>query len=361
MKYLIIIMCLIPTIILGAPNMSFYGDIQRWWVGTVEEGSAGSDPNNLGRCRVRIDGIHGSDISLNDLPYAQTILPCTGGGTSGIGENPQLLPGAQVTGFFLDGMMSQLPVIYGYLPHIGIPTIAQTKTIDSAKKVILSQRTSSGSLPLERNQIVTSPNYVPRSRDIDNISQIWNFFSDKSSAAERPLAYKSHHIAGIIGNLIHESGSNKNLTISTTVISGVEGENSQGIAQWNPATGRLQKLQKYARERGIDAFDLLTQCAFIDHELRTYKFLNRGFFNTTTVEQAAMHFMRYYLRPTWCKTGSVKAGTCVSFGTTTRFPSSQGGEFPGGVNQIRAGEEGRLEVAIRIYEKYTQVINTGPR
>jgi len=74
-----------------------------------------------------------------------------------------------------------------------------------------------------------------------------------------------------------------------------------------------------------------------------------------------MHFMRYYLRPTWCKTGNVKAGTCVSFGTTTRFPSSQGGEFPGGVNQIRAGEEGRLEVAIRIYEKYTQVINTGLR
>ena len=344
--------------------MSFYGDTQRWWVGTVEEGSAGSDPNNLGRCRVRIDGIHGSDISLNDLPYAQTILPCTGGGTSGIGENPQLLPGAQVTGFFLDGAMSQLPVIYGYLPHIGIPTIAQTKTIDAAKKVISSQRTASGSLPLERKEFATAANHVPRSRDTDNISQIWNFFSDKSSAAERPVTYKSHHIAGIIGNLIHESGSNKNLTISTTVISGIAGEDSQGIAQWNPASGRLQKLQEYARGRGqfgSSYTDLLVQCEFIDYELRIFKFLNKGFFDTTTVEQATMHFMRYYLRPTWCKTGNVKEGTCVSFGTTTRFTSAQGGEFPGGVNQIRAGEEGRLEVAIRIYEKYTQAINTGLR
>ena len=71
--------------------MSFYGDIHRWWVGTVEEDSGKTDPNGLGRCRVRIDGIHGPDISLDDLPYAQTLLPATGGGTSGIGENPQLL------------------------------------------------------------------------------------------------------------------------------------------------------------------------------------------------------------------------------------------------------------------------------
>ena len=92
--------------------MSFYGDIQRWWIGTVEEDSGKTDPNRLGRCRVRIDGIHGPDISLDDLPYAQTILPATGGGTSGIGENPQLLPGAKVIGFFLYGLLSQLPVIW---------------------------------------------------------------------------------------------------------------------------------------------------------------------------------------------------------------------------------------------------------
>ena len=141
MKYLIIIMCLIPTIILGAPNMSFYGDIQRWWVGTVEEGSGQSDPEMLGRCRVRIDGIHGSDINLDDLPYAQTLLPATGGGTSGVGDTPQLLAGAKVMGFFLDGMMSQLPVIWGFLPHTGVPSITQQEI--AAKEIRVINQTHS--------------------------------------------------------------------------------------------------------------------------------------------------------------------------------------------------------------------------
>ena len=120
--------------------MSFYGDIQRWWVGTVAENSGQDDPTGLSRCRVRIDGIHGPDISLNDLPYAQTILPCTGGGTSGIGENPQLLPGCRVTGFFLDGTNSQLPTIYGCLPHVGIPSITQSEIINEARTVIVRNK-----------------------------------------------------------------------------------------------------------------------------------------------------------------------------------------------------------------------------
>ena len=105
--------------------MSFYGDIHRWWIGTVEEASGQTDPTGLGRCKVRIDGIHGPDIRQWDLPYAQTILPATSGGTSGNVETPQLLSGAKVIGFFLDGALSQLPVIWGYIPFTEKPSIIQ--------------------------------------------------------------------------------------------------------------------------------------------------------------------------------------------------------------------------------------------
>ena len=382
--------------------MSFYGDTQRWWVGTVEEGSGQTDPTALGRTRVRIDGIHGPGIFLNDLPYAQTILPCTGGGTSSFGENPQLLPGARVTGFFLDGAASQIPCIYGYMPHIAIPTITQSQIIDEAKTVIVRNNSTDvepeteivdgvisesradiktrvggkgSGVSVSQTEFVNAATYSTRATiDFDNVSKIWYWFEDRG-------VYRDYHIAGIIGNLIHESGSNRNLTISTTVISAVEGEFSQGIAQWNPASGgeggRLGDLQDYARDNGTVYTDLYTQVAFIDHELHTHTYLNEGFFDTLNTEQATAHFTRNYLRPTWCRTGrsnqksdtrlndtSVEkpdgtfvTDTCVPFehpvGNTKsiRYP---GGNFPSGQGFIRAGEEERLKVANRILTKYTQ-------
>ena len=424
------LVCWLGIILGGTLNMDFYGDNQRWWIGTVEEGSgAGTDPICLGRARVRIDGIHGPDISLNDLPYAQCLLPVTGGGTSGVGENPQLLPGCRVTGFFLDGTNSQLPTIYGCLPHVGIPSITQSEIINEARTVIVRNKGTDqtlessndtlgrgytfpdtvqnpdgsastgtdGSGQTQRGQqnnpnrggggtsvapteFVSTATYSTRATiDFDNISKIWYWFE-----AARNGLYRPHHIAGIIGNLIHESGSNKNLTISTTVISAVEGETSQGIAQWNPDSGgtggRLGDLRDYARDQGLDMFDLYTQVAFIDHELHTHDYLNDEFFDTQDTEQATAHFTRNYLRPTWCRTGKTSqrsetrindtsvekpdgtfvTNTCEPFtnpdGTTQtlRYPE---GNFPSGKGFIRAGEESRLKVAIRIYNKFTQGTN----
>ena len=104
-------------------------------------------------------------------------------------------------------------------------------------------------------------------------------------------------------------------------------------------------------------FDLYTQVAFIDHELHTHDYFNNEFFDTRDTEQATMHFVRNYLRPTWCRIGNVNAGTCEPFtnpdGTTQtlRYPE---GNFPSGKGFIRAGEESRLKVAIRIYNKFNQ-------
>ena len=104
-----------------------YGDNYRWWVGTVTNNL---DPLETGRVQVRIFGVHSDkeeEVSSYDLPWAQCIVPTTEGGTSGIGRMPQLLPGAQVTGFFLDGASSQIPIVIGSIPKIEIANINQNR------------------------------------------------------------------------------------------------------------------------------------------------------------------------------------------------------------------------------------------
>ena len=380
MKYLIIIICLIPSIILGGTlDMSFYGDTQRWWIGTVEEGSAQSDPTGLGRCRVRIDGIHGPDISLNDLPYAQTILPPTGGGTSGIGDTPQLLPGSRVTGFFLDGAASQIPAIYGYMPQIGIPTITQQEIIAKTSPVVIQK--------INKDEFT---HYANHSTNVDvasdDITRMWKFF-------ESLRIYKKHHIAAIIGNAIKESGSWAEVegsipTVSPSIVSQISGEDSQGLMQWNPKGRgkRLQKLKAFAATRNKPFTDLYIQLKFIHHELTNAAGDSTGlaanFFETKDTLEATMTFMRYYLRPSFCvksilvtkldkngdpvlnKAGQkVKVPKCIEFYPdrhgltffTDRYTVAEGGRFPAnGRGRVRIGEESRIRFALRIYTLYYQ-------
>ena len=106
----------------------FYGDNMRWWIGFVANDV--NDPLECGRVQVRIQGIHSNDeqdVKTYDLPWAQTILPCTEPGVSGLGFGPQLKTGAQVIGFFLDGPMSQLPIIIGSIPRVEVPNELQEK------------------------------------------------------------------------------------------------------------------------------------------------------------------------------------------------------------------------------------------
>ena len=96
----------------------FYGDETRWFIGRVVDNN---DPLYLGRVKVRIYGIHtGStqDIPEYALPWAQVVLPVTEEGTTGYGNNPAILPTAQVFGIFLDGKESQLPLVIGSIPKI---------------------------------------------------------------------------------------------------------------------------------------------------------------------------------------------------------------------------------------------------
>ena len=92
-----------------------------WWTGVVEDRS---DPQELGRVRVRIFGHHTDDIDkirLGDLPWAHVMMPTTSAAISGLGWSPTgLVEGSWVVGFFADGENCQDPIVLGSI-H-GYPT-----------------------------------------------------------------------------------------------------------------------------------------------------------------------------------------------------------------------------------------------
>lgn len=90
------------------------------WTGVVEDRQ---DPLMLGRCRVRIFGVHDrniQDIPTNDLPWAVAVMPLTSPSISGIGDSPVgPVEGTHVVGFWRDGESQQQPIMMGTIP--GIP------------------------------------------------------------------------------------------------------------------------------------------------------------------------------------------------------------------------------------------------
>lgn len=81
------------------------------------------DPLKLGRCRVRVAGLHTHDTSIlptTDLPWAMIVQPITGSiNTAGLAP----LEGTQVIVSFMDSDC-QIPVVFGV-----VPSIPQTKLV----------------------------------------------------------------------------------------------------------------------------------------------------------------------------------------------------------------------------------------
>jgi hypothetical protein len=94
--------------------------------------------------------------------------------------------------------------------------------------------------------------------------------------------------AGVVGNLIQES------TLNSGAFNKSEG--AYGLAQWRGS--RLQDLQQFASSRGKDIGDVNTQLDFIMHEL-SGKERKAGAMlaSSTTAEEAAFNFGKYYERP----------------------------------------------------------------
>jgi predicted chitinase len=115
----------------------------KFYYGIVENRQ---DPLTLGRCQVRIAGVHTHDKSLlptEDLPWSMPVSPITSGAMNGIGNAPLgPVEGTTVLITFADGDRMQQPIMFGSIGGISsvpLPIDANiTGEIDAASSVKLS-------------------------------------------------------------------------------------------------------------------------------------------------------------------------------------------------------------------------------
>lgn len=89
----------------------------------------------------------------------------------------------------------------------------------------------------------------------DNARYAYQYYIDK-------WKLKPHQAAGIVGNLMQESGLN---TGARNAGDGRDGSDSIGVAQWNGA--RARGLHSFAQNRGTSTGDLNTQLDYVMHEM----------------------------------------------------------------------------------------------
>lgn len=265
---------------------NFYGDQQRWFMGVVEDNK---DPVQLGRLKVRIRGLHSanmSDIDTSDLPWAQVGLPTTEGGISGIGRSTGILPGAEVVGFFLDGSGSQLPFITHVIPKLEYGDLAfpDGRLTRGGQQSGGQGHGSSG----QKNGIVPEGDVAVGAVGGTNAETAYNFFLANG--------FTPNQAAGIVGNLMVESGPSLNTSIKSA-----GSERSFGIAQWNSAAAagnRFGNLQNFATDLGRDWTELGVQLKFILHELYTVPYNGLGALQASqTIDQAVEAFCYKFERP----------------------------------------------------------------
>jgi hypothetical protein len=108
-----------------------------WWVGVVIDRQ---DPLHLGRCKIRIKGVHEDDtskVSNENLPWAQPLNP-----VNNSFQSPSTLKeGDIVIGFFMDGEHSQFPIVFGTLPIIPEKSNDNKSTKDKNDNGYSDQRT----------------------------------------------------------------------------------------------------------------------------------------------------------------------------------------------------------------------------
>lgn len=300
-----------------AIDTQFYGDVTRWFIGTVVNHTG--DPLKLGRVQVRIVGIHDNfEIEMGMLPWAAVLLPGTEPGIL-YGRPPRIQTGAQVFGLFIDGVQSQVPLVLGSIPHVVSAQSMQIAGNGAGARTTVGAQSSGSNVNVSeaiRNAQGNGNSYE---------EQIFNFFVNLKE-------YTPAQIAGIVGNLYAESA------FAEDVILGQRGDlDSKGIAQWR--TPRWTPFVNWCELNNYNPYTVDAQMRWVAIELDGDESnAKRRLLKTTTPEHAAIEIMRYYERP-------------ASYDNVSEFrdpPYDPNGK----VVALRYGEPERVAQAVRIYNAY---------
>ena len=194
----------------------YYGDNSRWFIGRIIDDQ---DPDERGRFQVRIHGVHSTEVEDLYLPWAETVLPTTEGGVSGIGRIAQMKKSALVFGFFLDGAQSQHPVIMGSMSHVEMPSTTQVRGAAEGGRIDLLDPRSIG----KEGVLISQQQRQMARNGTANIRELRVLAMD--ILVSNGLPVKS--AAGVCGNLEIESNFDPKAELLTQY------EHSLGIAQWN--------------------------------------------------------------------------------------------------------------------------------
>lgn len=239
-----------------AIQKDFYGDNIRWFVGIVEQ--VAGDPLTLGRIKVRIHGIHTADnssngVPLEDLPWANVVLPVTQGGTSETTQPTGIQVGAQVFGIFADGEQSQSPIVLGSIPHNpGYKVATKHSNPDenyTPESIDVIQQKTTHTPDGPGYESSTPASVIPMVGG-SNIEKAYNFLKVyfETTGYQNPAICA----AGFCGNLLAESRQGNDIEPIDLV-----GDNGHafGIAQWQDtrASGnRFGGLVKFAKQNGTE-------------------------------------------------------------------------------------------------------------
>lgn len=228
-----------------AIQTEYYGDNVRWFVANVIDSRPSPGQDLEGRVKIRIHGTmspSNKDISQDDLPWAQVMLPTTEGGTSGLGATPRLEAGSLVFGFFMDGTASQIPIVLGSLPIFEYPS-----PIQSGIDIGVNDNVSEPSNNIDRQAVDNENSGEIDGRTRENrTTETIKFFLEKGYSLQEAEA-----IAATI-------------SVSSGMLTGARGEEF-GVGSWRGA--QFEELKNYSND--YENFD--TQVEFIDHQLNTTK------------------------------------------------------------------------------------------
>ena len=301
----------------------FYGDVVRWFVGKVVNHTG--DPLQLGRVQVRIVGIHDNpEVEMGVLPWASVMLPSTESGIQ-YGRPPKLMTGAQVFGIFLDGKQSQLPLVLGSIPYIvaaSSPQLAGNAAAAAAASGAAAAPPGTAGPPPNVSEAIRNAQGNGNSYE----EKIFNFFVNLKE-------YSNAQIAGIVGNLYHESAG----FAESVILGNVTDHDSKGIAQWR--TPRWTPFVEWCSANNYNQYTVDAQMRWVAIEFDTsFRSAKAKLLRTTTPEHAAIEVMRYYEIPR----------EDASPSQYRKPPYDPNGSITG----VRAGEAERVAQAVRIYNEY---------